>query len=53
MKDFIELVKKMRDAQKEYFRTRDKVVLAESKKLEKQVDNRINELQNQTELFND
>lgn len=36
--DFVMLVKKMRDCQKEYFRTRDKEVLQESKNLEKKVD---------------
>lgn len=51
MKEFIELVRRMRDAQKRYFQTRDKAVLAESKRLEGQVDKRIVELQNQTELF--
>lgn len=38
MKEFIELVRKMRNAQKEYFRTRDKRVLQESKQLECRVD---------------
>jgi hypothetical protein len=36
--DFRELVKKMRLAQKEYFRTRSQVVLGTAKELEKQVD---------------
>jgi hypothetical protein len=40
-KEFLELVKKMRDKQKEYFRTRNKEVLAEAKRLEKEVDEQI------------
>lgn len=35
---FVDLVEQMRDKQKEYFRTRDKVVLQESKILEGKVD---------------
>ena len=38
MRDFIRLVSDMRSAQKEYFRTRDKTVLQNSKMLEKSVD---------------
>lgn len=38
MNEFIELVRKMRNAQKEYFRTKDKRVLQESKQLECWVD---------------
>ena len=38
MRDFIRLVSDMRAAQKEYFRTRDKVVLQNSKSLERSVD---------------
>ena len=38
MRDFIRLVSEMRAAQKEYFRTRDKAVLQNSKMLEKSVD---------------
>ena len=38
MRDFIRLVSAMRAAQKEYFRTRDKGVLQNSKMLEKSVD---------------
>lgn len=37
-KEFIELVKMMRDAQKEYFKTRDRDVLVKSKALEARVD---------------
>ncbi len=36
--EFIDLVRKMRGAQKEYFKTRDKYVLEKSKALERQVD---------------
>lgn len=45
--DFFNLVTKMRDKQKEYFRTRSASVLQESKRLEKQVDEeiqRVNEI---------
>lgn len=38
MRDFIRLVSEMRAAQKEYFRSRDKTVLQNSKLLEKSVD---------------
>lgn len=38
MNEFIELVRQMREAQKEYFRTRDRQVLQRSKVLEKRVD---------------
>ena len=38
MTDFEKLVFAMREKQKEYFKTRDRVVLAESKRLEMQVD---------------
>ena len=40
-KDFFDLVARMRDKQKEYFRTRSGSVLKESKQLEKQVDEEI------------
>jgi hypothetical protein len=36
--DFRDLVKRMRAAQKEYFRTRSQLVLSEAKGLERQVD---------------
>jgi hypothetical protein len=36
--EFRDLVRKMRLAQKEYFRTRSQVVLGTAKELEKQVD---------------
>ena len=41
LKEFVELVKKMREMQKEYFRTRSLNVLNQSKALERQVDNAI------------
>jgi len=41
-KDFKELVKRMRFAQKEYFRTRSKDALQKSKDLEKEVDRELN-----------
>lgn len=40
-RDFFDLVTRMRDKQKEYFRTRSASVLKESKRLEKQVDEEI------------
>ena len=40
-RDFFTLVARMRDRQKEYFRTRSVSVLQESKRLEKQVDDEI------------
>ena len=46
-RDFFDLVARMRDKQKEYFRTRSGSVLQESKQLEKQVDEeikRVNEI---------
>ena len=46
MKDFITTVKDMREAQKEYFRTRDRQVLQRSKALEKRVDAFIAEYDN-------
>lgn len=51
-KDFLELVRQMREAQKQYFKTRWVDDLRKSKKLEKQVDDEIaNKVQNQLELF--
>jgi len=40
-KSFFDLVSRMRDKQKEYFRTRSGIALQESKLLEKSVDNEI------------
>ena len=36
--EFIELVRRMREAQREYFRSRSSEALTESKRLERQVD---------------
>lgn len=47
MKDFITTVKAMREAQKEYFRTRDRQILLKSKTLEKRVDDYIAQYNNQ------
>ena len=44
MRDFIRLVSEMRAAQKEYFRTRDKTVLQNSKMLERSVDARLEQI---------
>lgn len=53
MKGFIELVREMRNAQKEYFKTRDKNVLQRSKELERKVDSFLAQLviNQQTSLF--
>ena len=40
-RDFFDLVSRMRDKQKEYFRSRSASVLKESKQLEKKVDEEI------------
>lgn len=52
-KEIITAVKAMREAQKEYFRTRDKQALQKSKALEERVDNMIDEYFNpkQPRLF--
>lgn len=50
--DFISLVKRMREAQKIYFRLRTTEVLEPAKSLEKQVDNAIREMENnQIKMF--
>lgn len=41
MTEFMQLVREMRKAQKEYFKTRDRDVPAKSKQLEKRVDDEI------------
>ena len=53
MKEFIELVREMRNAQKEYFKTRDKSVLLKSKELERKVDAFLTQqvMNQQTTLF--
>lgn len=50
MNDFTNLVKQMRIAQKEYFKSRNFTVLEKSKKLERAVDAEINKILN-PELF--
>lgn len=40
---FFRLVERMRDKQKEYFRTKSQVVLNESKQLEREVDSKYRE----------
>ena len=40
-KQFFDTVSRLRDKQKEYFRTRSSSALRESKQLEKQIDNEI------------
>lgn len=50
LRQFLELVARMREAQKEYFITRDHVVLTRSKGLERQVDEFIRNV-NQPGLF--
>ena len=44
--DFINIVKEMRKAQKEYFRTRSQASLTKSKELEKTVDKLLAEREN-------
>lgn len=44
LSNFVLLVDKMRNKQKEYFKTRDYQVLRESKELEKSVDEKIKEI---------
>lgn len=53
-KDFIDLVCRMRSAQKQYFRTRSLADLDESKRLERDVDKALREISspsNQMSLF--
>ena len=51
--DFESIVRQMRAAQKKYFRTRDRGVLEESKRLEREVDKYLEERQQGLDLFND
>ena len=51
MTDFENLVRNMRAAQKKYFRTRDRAVLEESKRLERDVDKYLEERQTGMDLF--
>lgn len=46
MKEFIELVREMRAAQKEYFKTRSKDALNSSKELERKVDDELQSINN-------
>lgn len=45
-KEFFDLVSRMRTVQKEYFKTRDKTILGESKALEFMVDREIERVNN-------
>lgn len=52
VEEFIKKVQEMRNAQKEYFKTRDRVSLAKSKELERKVDNMLSNLApNKPNLF--
>lgn len=52
MNEFVKIVYEMRKAQKEYFRTRSKEVLLQSKQLERRVDTLLAEYDNpQKDLF--
>ena len=48
---FLDLVERMRAVQKEYFKTRDKNVLQESKRLEKEVDEALEKMGNAKEHY--
>lgn len=52
IKQYIQLVKSMREAQKKYFRTRYTEDLNKSKRLEKQVDDATEELLNLKPIIN-
>jgi hypothetical protein len=49
--EFLEMVIEMRELQKKYFKTRDKMILAKSKEMEKKVDAAIEKLQDGLLLF--
>ena len=49
--EFFEVVRKMRAAQKQYFRTRDVAILPEAKKLEAEVDAEIKARTETPDLF--
>ena len=51
--DFEALVAKMRDAQKRYFKTRDREVLQEAWRLEREVDRYLEERKHGMNLFAD
>lgn len=44
MDEFVKTVQEMKNAQKEYFKTKDKAILAKSKELERKVDNMLSNL---------
>lgn len=46
MEEFVKMVRKMRAAQKDYFRTRHPGYLELSRKLEKEVDEKLEQLEN-------
>ncbi len=49
--DFLDLVRRMRAKQVEYFKTRDTTILRESKDLERRVDEAIKAADQKPELF--
>lgn len=51
MDNFEKLVRDMRAAQKKYFKTRDRAVLEESKRLEREVDKYLEERSKGMDLF--
>ena len=51
MDTFEKLVRDMRAAQKKYFKTRDRTVLEESKRLEREVDKYLEERSKGMDLF--
>lgn len=51
MDTFEKLVRDMRAAQKKYFKTRDRAVLEESKRLEREVDKYLEERSKGMDLF--
>ena len=53
MSEFVDMVKKMRELQKEYFHHRDSNVLSEAKLMEGRVDKQLNHWYGQKEIFED
>jgi hypothetical protein len=51
MNKFEELVRRMRESQRDFFRTRSRESLAESKRLEKEVDKWLDEKTNTPDMF--
>lgn len=49
MKEFLELVEKMRQAQKDYFKTRHHGIMIRAKKLEQEVDKQLEQLIKQSQ----